>query len=91
MTEDPNVIEILCFNCDEYRWINTDLIENVERPLCMDCKQSDDLNPEFLYCLTRSELLIQILEGKVNPIELAKEELKKRRYVRMKSGRWIQQ
>lgn len=38
----------------------------------------DDLNPKFLFSLTAAQLLTQIVSGKIDPKELAWQELRNR-------------
>lgn len=48
---------------------------------------SDDLNPQYLFSLTANDLLVAIVKGQINPIELAKKELRNRGFD--DSGKWI--
>ena len=47
----------------------------------------DDLNPQFIYCLTFNALLSDIATGKIDPIELAKKELANRGY--NENAEWV--
>lgn len=38
----------------------------------------DELNPIFLFNLTRTELLVQIVSGKLDAVELARRQLRNR-------------
>lgn len=39
---------------------------------------SDDLNPQYLFSLTANDLLVAIMKGQIDPVELASKELKNR-------------
>jgi hypothetical protein len=47
----------------------------------------DDLNPDFLFSTTRTEILVQIANKDINPREIAKEELAARGL--NKEGKWV--
>jgi hypothetical protein len=48
----------------------------------------DKDNPVFLFCMTETQMLVDIVNGKINPVELAKRELESRRFD-IKSGRFV--
>lgn len=48
---------------------------------------TDDLNPRFIYTMTHTELLVQIVSGKIDPRELARKELGNRGLD--ESGNWV--
>lgn len=48
---------------------------------------ADDLNPIFLYSTTRTELLVAVMSGEIDPVKLAEQELRKRGLD--DNGRWI--
>lgn len=48
---------------------------------------SDELNPLYLYSLTATALLTDILAGKIDPVEFAKKELKNRGLD--EDGKWV--
>ena len=43
-----------------------------------DTEFADELNPQFIFTLTHTELLIKILKGEINMYELAKKEMENR-------------
>jgi hypothetical protein len=47
---------------------------------------SDDENPHFLFSTTHHTLLVQIASGQIDPLQLAKTELKNRGL--SKTGEW---
>ena len=86
---DINDVVIICAECSKKSVIDSELIDDIERPVCTSCRE--ELNPFLMFQTIRTKLLIQIMTGELDPYELIKAELKNRRYVRMKSGRWVQQ
>jgi hypothetical protein len=48
---------------------------------------SDDLNPDYLYRLTATDLLVAILRKQIDPVELAEKELKNRGLDN--DGKWV--
>lgn len=48
---------------------------------------SDDLNPEFIFCLTHSDLLLQALRGEIDLLALARQEMANRGLG--KNGEWV--
>ena len=48
---------------------------------------SDELNPIYLYHLTATDLLVAIVKKQIDPVELARKELKKRGLD--ENGKWI--
>jgi hypothetical protein len=48
---------------------------------------SDDLNPNFILSTTATELLCDIVNGKIDPIALAKKELDNRGLDN--NGKWV--
>ena len=48
----------------------------------------DEINPIFLFNGTRAELLLDILSGKIDPVEMARIEMRNRG-LDLKTGRWI--
>lgn len=48
---------------------------------------SDDLNPQFIFSMTATELLLKIASGKIDAIDFARKELSNRGIG--KSGVWI--
>jgi hypothetical protein len=51
------------------------------------CEMKDELNTEYLFCLTYNSLLLDIAAGKINPVKLAKRELANRGLG--KGGEWL--
>lgn len=47
----------------------------------------DDYNPNYMFCLTKNDLLSKIVKGEIDPVKLAKEELAKRGLD--SNGEWI--
>jgi hypothetical protein len=48
---------------------------------------ADDLQPQYLFSLTRDELLVAIVKGLIDPVKLAENELENRG--KDKNGRWV--
>ena len=40
--------------------------------------ESDDLNPKYLFCGVATGLMVAIVHGVIDPVELARKELKNR-------------
>ena len=86
---DINDVVIICAECSKKSVIDSELIDDIERPVCTECQE--ELNPFLMFQTIRTKLLIQIMQGELEPYDLIRQELENRRYVRMKSGRWVQQ
>jgi hypothetical protein len=48
---------------------------------------SDELNPIYMYHLTATDLLVGIVHNQIDPLELAKKELKNRGLD--ENGKWV--
>ena len=48
---------------------------------------SDDLNPEYMFNMTATEILLQIAKGKIDAVDYAKKQLSNRGIG--KSGVWV--
>ena len=48
----------------------------------------DELNPLFIMNNVRSELLVQIVSGSIDPVEMARMEMRNRG-LDLKTGKWI--
>ena len=48
---------------------------------------SDDLNPIYLFHLTATDLLVAIIKKQIDPVELARKELKNRGLD--ENGKWV--
>ena len=49
--------------------------------------ESDDLNPEYVFNMVHTELLLQLADGTLNPQELARKEMANRGLGR--NGEWV--
>lgn len=47
----------------------------------------DELNPAYLFSLTWNDLLVKIVSGEVDPVQLAREQLANRGLDQ--SGKWV--
>lgn len=61
--------------------------------ICRACAESaaehkDELNPVYMFQMTRNELLVKIASGEINPVELAKNELAMRG-LDIRTGKWV--
>lgn len=48
---------------------------------------SDDLNPRYMFQMIATDLLVAIVKGQIDPVELAQKELRNRGLD--ENGRWI--
>jgi hypothetical protein len=48
------------------------------RELCVLPEKADELSPAFMFQLTATKLLVQIVNEKIDPVQLAMRELKNR-------------
>lgn len=48
---------------------------------------SDELNPKYLFCTRATDLLVAIVNGQIDPVELARQELKSRGLDN--AGKWV--
>ena len=49
---------------------------------------SDELNPNYLFCTRATDLLVAIINGQIDAVELAKKELDNRG-LDHKTGQWV--
>lgn len=49
---------------------------------------SDELNPDYLFCTKATDLLVAIINGQIDAVELAKKELDNRG-LDHKTGKWV--
>lgn len=83
-----NEVIIICAECHKKARVHTDFIDDIERPICRTCEE--ELNPFLMFQTIRTKLLVQIMEGKLDPYELIVNELNSRFMVRDESGKWVQ-
>jgi hypothetical protein len=88
MRDKLNEVTIICAECGGKSVVHTDFIDDIDHPICMSCAEA--LNPFLMFQTIRTKLLVQIMEGELDPYELIKNELKSRYMVRDGSGKWIQ-
>lgn len=50
-------------------------------------ENQDELNPKYLFSLTWNDLLVKIVSGEVDPVQLAREQLANRGLDQ--SGKWV--
>jgi len=48
---------------------------------------NDELNPNYLFSLTWNDMLVKIVSGEVDPVQLAREQLANRGLDQ--SGKWV--